>query len=570
MTLSAAEPVSTASISPSPCEKAPPPNRLAELSTLSATVSLAACGGGSGSPAPIPTPNPPSANPTAAEAARFLFQAQFSASDEEIASVQSLGYAPWLDQQLAASSSTSGWDWLMSKNYNATTFLNAVAPADYMVWNQLITSPDAVRRRVAIALSEILVVSSSNMAIPARSQAMAAYWDTLCTHAFGNYRKLLDAITLNPAMGVYLNSKGNQKEDATTGRLPDENYAREVMQLFTIGLYELNPDGSNRLDAKGQPIDTYDQSTITNMARVYTGWDFDPTGATATNLLQVQQPMRLTASRHSTLAASFLGTTVPANTDGVTALKQALDALFNHANVGPFIGRQLIQRLVTSNPSPAYIARVAAVFNNNGNGVRGDMKAVIRAILLDTEARNDSNVALPNWGKLREPMLRFVQWARTFKASSASGDWKIPDLSDSATRLGQSPLRSGSVFNFFRPGYVPPNTALASSALVAPELQITNESTVAGYINFMQTIIRAGVQDVTPDYSTELALVNNTTALTDRLNLLLCAGQLSAATLTSIRTAIGSISTATATGRQNRVYAAILLVMASPQYIVQK
>ena len=570
MTLSAAEPVSTASISPSPCEKAPPPNRLAELSTLSATVSLAACGGGSGSPAPIPTPNPPSANPTAAEAARFLFQAQFSASDEEIASVQSLGYAPWLDQQLAASSSTSGWDWLMSKNYNATTFLNAVAPADYMDWNQLITSPDAVRRRVAIALSEILVVSSSNMAIPARSQAMAAYWDTLCTHAFGNYRKLLDAITLNPAMGVYLNSKGNQKEDATTGRLPDENYAREVMQLFTIGLYELNPDGSNRLDAKGLPIDTYDQSTITNMARVYTGWDFDPTGATATNLLQVQQPMRLTASRHSTLAASFLGTTVPANTDGVTALKQALDALFNHANVGPFIGRQLIQRLVTSNPSPAYIARVAAVFNNNGNDVRGDMKAVIRAILLDTEARNDSNVALPNWGKLREPMLRFVQWARTFKASSASGDWKIPDLSDSATRLGQSPLRSGSVFNFFRPGYVPPNTALASSALVAPELQITNESTVAGYINFMQTIIRAGVQDVTPDYSTELALVNNTTALTDRLNLLLCAGQLSAATLTSIRTAIGSISTATATGRQNRVYAAILLVMASPQYIVQK
>jgi uncharacterized protein (DUF1800 family) len=306
------------------------------------------------------------------------------------------------------------------------------------------------------------------------------------------------------------------------------------------------------------------------MARVYTGWDFDPTGATATNLLQVQQPMKLTASRHSTLAASFFGTTVPANTDGTTALKQALDALFNHANMGPFIGRQLIQRLVTSNPSPAYIGRVSAAFNNNGAGVRGDMKAVVRAILLDSEARSASNLTLPTWGKLREPMLRFVQWARTFKATSASGDWKIPDLSDSATRLGQSPLRSGSVFNFFRPGYVPPNTALASSALVAPELQITNESTVAGYINFMQTVIRAGILDVTPDYSAELALVNNTTALTDRLNLLLCAGQLSTVTLASIRTAISSISTATTAGQQNRVYAAILLTMACPQYIVQK
>lgn len=458
----------------------------------------------------------------------------------------------------------------MAKGYNASSFLNSVAPADYVVWNQLVTSPDAVRRRVALALSEILVVSSTNMAISGRSHAMAAYWDLLCTHAFGNYRQLLEAITLNPAMGVYLNNKGNQKEDAKTGRQPDENYAREVMQLFTIGLYELNADGSNRLDAKGQPIDTYDQSTITNMARVYTGWDFDPTSATATNLLQVQQPMKLTASRHSTLAASFFGTTVPANTDGTTALKQALDALFNHANVGPFIGRQLIQRLVTSNPSPAYIGRVSAAFNNNGAGVRGDMKAVVRAILLDSEARSASNLTLPTWGKLREPMLRFVQWARTFKATSASGDWKIPDLSDSATRLGQSPLRSGSVFNFFRPGYVPPNTALASSALVAPELQITNESTVAGYINFMQTVIRAGILDVTPDYTAELALVNNTTALTDRLNLLLCAGQLNTVTLASIRTAISSISTATTAGQQNRVYAAILLTMACPQYIVQK
>lgn len=458
----------------------------------------------------------------------------------------------------------------MARGYNDAAFLNLVIPADYMAWAQLITSPDAVRRRMALALSEIFVVSSTTMSIPGRCFAMAAYWDTLCTHALGNFRQLLEAITLNPAMGVYLNTKGNQKEDTSTGRLPDENYAREVMQLFTIGLYELNSDGSLKLGSNGQPIETYDQTTVTQLARVFTGWDFDTRGANATNLLQVKNPMTLNAARHSTLAATFLGTTVPANTDGTTALRQALDALFNHANVGPFIGRQLIQRLVTSNPSAAYVGRVAAVFNNNGSGTRGDLKAVLRAILLDTEARDDSRIAQPTWGKQREPMLRFVQWARTFKVNSASGDWKINDLSDAATRLGQSPLRAGSVFNFFRPGYVPPNTALATAALVAPEFQLTNESTVAGYLNFMQVTLRTGILDVLPDYSAELALAGDPVALTDRLNLLLCAGQLSAATLSTIRTAITGISTATTTGAANRVYAALLLTLASPQYIIQK
>lgn len=499
-----------------------------------------------------------------------MLQAQFSASEAEIAAVQSQGYATWIDAQLAATPGTTGWDWLMARGYNDSAYLNLVIPADYMAWAQLITSPDAVRRRVALALSEIFVVSSTNMSIPGRCLAMAAYWDVLCTHALGNFRQLLEAITLNPAMGVYLNTKGNQKEDTASGRQPDENYAREVMQLFTIGLYELNTDGSLKLGSNGQPIETYDQASVTNLARVFTGWDFDARGATATNLLQVKNPMTLNASRHSTLAASFLGTNVPANTDGVTALRIALDALFNHTNVAPFICRQLIQRLVTSNPSAAYVGRVAEVFNNNGSGTRGDLKAVVRAILLDTEARDDTFMALPTWGKLREPMLRFVQWARTFKVNSASGDWKINDLSDPATRLGQSPLRAGSVFNFFRPGYVPPNTALATAGLVAPEFQLTNESTVAGYLNYMQVVLRTGILDVLPDYSAELALASDVTALTDRLNLLLCAGQLSATTLATIRTAISSINAGTSTGQANRVYAALLLTLASPQYLVQK
>ena len=544
---------------------------------LFATTALAACGGGGSSdsptPGPVPAPVPaptPNTPPTTTQAARLLLQAQFSASTADIAAVQSLGYAAWLDAQFSAAPSTTGWDWLMSKGYNDISFINSAAPADYMVWNQLITSPDALRKRVALALSEIFVVSSTGVNIQWRHFAMAAYWDVLSANAFGTYRSLLDAITLNPAMGVYLNTKGNQKEDATTGRQPDENYAREVMQLLSIGVYNLNTDGSLMLDGASQPIESYNQSTVTNLAKAFTGWDFNSTGATATNPLQVKIPMTLTASRHSTAATTFLGVTIPANTDGTAALKTALDTIANHPNVAPFISKQLIQRLVTSNPSAAYVGRVAAVFNDNGSGVRGDLKAVVKTLLLDTEARSDTAMAQPTWGKLREPMVRMVQWARTFNATSASGGWQIGDLSDGGTRLGQSPLRSGSVFNFFRPGYVPPNTALATAALVGPEFQITNESTVAGYINFMTAVVRSGVADVLPNYSVELTLVNDTTALTDRLNLLLCAGQLSSTTLASIRTAIATISTSTTTGQQNRVYAAVLLTLASPQYIVQK
>ncbi len=550
-----------------------------------AALALAACGGGGGAvapttpPAPAPPVTPPvtvTPPPTTLEASRFLLQAQFSASDADIAAVQAQGYPVWLNAQLNAPATRTGWDWLMSKGFNAATYAASVFPADYMVWNQIITSADRVRKRVALALSEIFVVSSNGVPIPSRSFAVAQYWDVLAAGAFGNYRALLEEITLNPAMGVFLNTKGNQKADPTTGRAPDENYSREVLQLFSIGLYQLNLDGSNKQGGDGKPVETYDQASISSLAQVFTGYDYDTTGSTRiTNPLEVRNRMKLNASLHAMGQADFLGTTIPANTDGATALRTALDAIFNHANVGPFIGKQLIQRLVTSNPSPAYVARVASVFNNNGAGVRGDLKAVVAAVLLDTEARDAAKLAVPAWGKQREPMLRLVQWARTFGATSPGDAWVIGDLSDPATRLGQSPLRSQSVFNFFRPGYVPPNTTLATQGLTAPEFQLTNESTVAGYLNFMLTTIRAGFNNnngglAPPSYTAELALVNDPTAMTDRLNLLMSAGQLSAATLATIRTAIATISTATAAGALNRVQAAILLVMASPEYLVQK
>ena len=546
----------------------PQSSQAAVAAGVAASLAIASCGGGSGGGS-SGSGGSGSSGVTDAQASRFLSQAALSARDN-IWLLQLVGYEGWLNQQFTTPPSGSSWDWLVSQGYNAETYRYSNSSSDYVIWYRLITSPDQLRQRIALALSEYFVVSVSGISTQWSQFAMAAYWDMLCENAFGNFRQLLEAVTLNPAMGLYLNTKGNQKEDVATGRAPDENYAREVMQLFTIGLLELNNDGTVKTNGSGQPIETYNQDTITNLARVFTGWDLNTGIAGPTATTQFVMPMQLIASRHSALAATFLGTTIPAGTDGVTALKIALDTLFNHPNVGPFFGRQMIQRLVTSNPSPAYVARVATAFNNNGRGVRGDMQAVIRAILLDPEARSDDALALPTGGKLREPMLRFIQWARTFNATSAAGTWKIYDLSDPASRLAQSPLRSPSVFNYFRPGYTPPNTAIASAGLVAPEFQITNEPTVAGYLNFMQSVIANGIADVKPDYTTELSLAGDPTALVKQINLLLAANQVSATTEAGIIAAVASISASTPAGQLNRVRAAILLVMACPEYLVQK
>jgi uncharacterized protein (DUF1800 family) len=585
---------------------------------LAASALQAACGGGGGGTIDVNVgmgpPTTPGTTPgTVAvsytspssdeDAVRFLLQAQFSASDAEIAAVRSKGYATWLQAQFDAPATTTGFDWLNARGYGAITsanFFDASYPGDYMIWNQLMTSSDAVRKRMALALSEFFVVSLTGLDFSWRSHAIAAWWDMLVSNTFGNYRKLLEDVTLNPAMGYYLNTRGNRKENTATGRVPDENYGREVMQLFSLGLYQLNPDGTEKRDASGNKLESYTQSDITNIARIFTGWDFDQTQNVNTiapgtsrnipNTVYTRIPMRLTAANHSTLAATFLGTTVPADTDGVSALKTALDTLFNHPNVGPFFGKQMIQRLVTSNPSPAYVARVAAVFNNNGAGVRGDLRAVFSAVLLDDEARSPAGLSQNGFGKLREPIVRMVQWGRTFGIQSARGSWKIGDTSNPATQLGQSPLRSPSVFNFFRPGYVPPSTALSATLTPAPEFQLVNESSVGGYLNGMQNLIRNGIfvnapdlpqsasnstngYDITATYTAELALVLDATALVKRLSLLLCAGQLSAANQSLIVTALNATplsATSTDSTKLNRVAAAVLLVMASAEYLIQK
>lgn len=576
---------------------------------LAASALLAACGGGGsdggGAPDGGSGVNPELNNPASNEdAARFLLQAQFAASDADITAVRSKGYASWLNAQFDAPAEVTGFSWLDSRGYGAvssvTRYYDSSYPGDYMIWNQLMTSGDAVRKRLALALSEYFVVSLNGLDVSWRSHVLAAWWDLLAANAFGNFRKLLEDVTLNAAMGLYLNTKGNMKENAATGRAPDENFGREVMQLFTLGLYQLNLDGSEKRGADGSKLDTYTQSDISNIARVFTGWDFDQSQNTNT-LEPVQKrnisstafarlPMQLNPARHSTLAASFLGSNVPAGTEGRAALKIALDTLFNHPNVGPFFGRQMIQRLVTSNPSPAYVARVASAFNNNGAGVRGDLKAVFSAVLLDKEARGAAGLSQPGFGKLREPMLRLVQWGRSFGIASARGSWKIGDLSNPASQLGQSPLRSPSVFNFFRPGYVPSSSALSATQTTAPEFQLVNESSVGGYLNYMQGVIRNGIFVNAPDlpnnasnaangfdisaaYGAELALAGDAAALVKRLNLLLCAGQLSSDNQALIINALNATVITEASNdkaRRDRVAAGVLLVMASADYLIQK
>ncbi len=530
-------------------------------------LALAACdsgGGGSGGVVTTPptgTPSPtPAPLPTAVQASRFLAQATMGATSADIADVQARGYASWITAEFAKPRGTTHWDWLVSKGYSDVANINGEAGFDNVMWSQLIGAGDQLRQRVGMALLEVLVVGISGVNLSWRQFAMAAYVDVLLDNAFGNFRTILEKITTNAAMASFLTFLGNRKANATTGSVPDENYARELMQLFTIGLHRLNMDGTVVTSA-GAPVETYTPADVSGLARVFTGLTLDSTDNTTPD--RYRRPLIVNANTHETGASTFLGTTVAAGTAGMDAVKQALDSIFAHPNVAPFVSRQLIQRLVTSNPTPAYVGRVAAKFADNGSGVRGDMQAVIRAILLDDEARADPSGT--SAGKLREPVMRFTGWARGFGAASVSGTWTIGDTSSAINRLAQSMGRSPSVFNFFRPGYTPPNSGFASGGLVAPEFQITNEISVVGYVNYMQSVVNNGLSDLKSSYTELTAIAADSQALIDRINLVLAAGQLSTATVAQIKTAVDS-----STNSNNRIAIALLLTMAAPEYLAQK
>jgi uncharacterized protein (DUF1800 family) len=555
--------------------------RVIMMLLLAALVSACGSGGGSGSgsgsgtqapaleplSAPVPT--------TQQDAARLLIQASFGPNMAEIEDVAATGSTAWVEEQFATPPMDSHWTYAMERRGPPgctvcnSQFVNSVMES---FWLQAVRGPDQLRQRTVLALSELFVISTVNSAIDIQIGAHASYLDMLSRNAFGNFRTLLEQVATHPAMGHYLSHFRNEKEDQVTGRVPDENFAREVMQLFTIGLWELNEDGTRRRDPGGNFIPTYNQDDVAGLARVFTGWSWGGPDSSWDGIGgdNWREQMQNYPDYHSTSEKRFLGVTISANTSGEESLRIALDRLFNHPNVGPFIGRQLIQRFVTSNPSTDYVRRVTAAFNNNGQGVRGDMRAVLRAVLLDQEARDPAMAAREDFGKLREPMVRFGNWMRAFNAQSQHGAYRIWNLEDNVSSLGQNPLRAPSVFNWFRPDYAPPGEIMQRN-MVAPEFQITHETTATGYINFVaQTVERGHSGDeynIRANYTHEAALANTPSVLLDRLNLLLMARQMTPQTRQIIIDAINEVPE---TEPSRRVHMAVSLMMASPEFIVQK
>jgi uncharacterized protein (DUF1800 family) len=514
---------------------------------------------------------------SAGEAARFLNQASFGARDAETMALTTSTYDAWLNTQFALPRE-SHWQhvqYLKSIGVDIDDFSNQHAIESF--WKQAITGPDQLRQRVTWALSQVFVVGDVN------NMRNAAYYDVLAQNAFGNFRTLLEDVTLSPAMGYWLSHIGNKKEDPATGRLPDENYAREVMQLFTIGLWKLNPDGTRQLDGLGKPIPTYGQEDIRGMAKVLTGWSYAGCNPAVEawycfdsarsgyyrTYADITTPMQPLEAYHSTVQKTIVnGVVVPAGGTARADLKIALDALFNHPNVGPFFGRQLIQRLIKSNPSPAYVGRVAAAVAHNGSGVRGDMKAVVRAVLLDPEARDVTQTRTQTAGRLREPVQMLAQYMRLFTTPPSDGRfdfnvWWMEEV------FQQRPMSSPSVFNFYSPGFLPPGE-MSQADVVGPEFQILHEGTVVDAYNFIEYFVMNPVDGATGyqhDYGPWESLAGNPAAMVDKMSLLLTGGTLSSASRTIIVDAVTKVS---ATKPTDRVKMAIMLFMIAPDYKVQK
>jgi uncharacterized protein (DUF1800 family) len=531
------------------------------------------------------------------DASRFLLQTTFGPTTATIEALGNQTYASWIDDQMALPVT----DRFVAAVQARFDLGDAYRPGGaqytpYVVsqafWSGMTTAPDQLRQRTAYALQQIFMVSQADGNLWHQSRAYARYLDLINRNAFGNFRTLLQDMAMSPAMAIYLSHLRNRKEDPVTGRLPDENFAREVMQLFTIGLYELNQDGSLQLDASGRPIETYSIPDVMAMAKVFTGfsWAFPDAQLTESNFRWINPsysvaadqridllPMKAYPGMHSTLEKTlFTGkpwaTTLPAGASATDDVRKALDVLFNHPNVGPFIGRQLIQKLVTGHPSPAYVRRIAAVFNDNGSGVRGDLGAVVRAILLDTEARGRPDAT---FGKVREPVLRIAHWMRAFNATSTTGaynfEWEI-------NPAGQLPEKAPSVFGDFRPGYIPPNSSFAARGATAPELQLVNENTVAGWVNVAEAMGGGGLgwangmRELAPKYEALAARLSagDAAGLVDQLDLLMFGSQMSLELRQAIFDAIATVGGTDANSQLNRARMAVFIALASPEYLVQR
>ena len=413
-------------------------------------------------------------------AARFLDQATWGPTPASIAELQQTGFDTWLNAQFALNTSDLPDQPILGVDGKRDNNLHPVQAAFF---ENAVAGPDQLRQRVAFALSEIWVVSESS---GLHAYAFPPYWRVFRDNAFGNYRDLIKAVTLNPAMGRYLNMANNNKANAAKGTAANENYGRELMQLFTLGLTQLNPDGSPMLDQNHNPAPTYDQNVVTNMAKVLTGWTY-PTapGAAAKHdnpPYFIGQMFAVEQNHDTSQKTIFGGIVIPAGQTAEQDLESLLDALMQQNTMAPFVSKQLIQHLVTSNPSPAYIQRVSSVFLNNGSGVRGDMKAVVTAILTDAEARagDDPSAAVnASFGHLREPVLFMANILRGLNATLGSSS----AINNEASLMGQNLFRAPSVFSYFSPQY------RTEHGLLGPEFQIYTTATAAERADIVNSIL---------------------------------------------------------------------------------
>lgn len=612
--------------------------RMRQMAAVASLVLLVACKGGDGETSspppggggqPVNPPPPPSEPKSAAfstpeSTARFLTQATFGPTKLDLDTLVGTAPSEWVIDQFNAPMTLNlpRIDSLLQLDETPEDDFSEFAgmTTTFSFWINAIGGNDQLRQRVAFALSEILVVSNfGGDFLFSEPRALGYYQDILVRNAFGNYRKLIEDVTYSPAMGYYLTYLGNRKADAESGRMPDENYARELMQLFTIGLNELEMDGSQRLDGNGNPIETYDNTDITGLAKVFTGLsynceNFDPAyweDCDYDRESDFDEPMLTWDQFHSDEAKTFLGLTIEANTNTEDSVEQALDHIFSQPSVAPFVGRQLIQRLVTSHPAPDYIERVANAFDEGsytlpndtvvGTGERGDMQATIAAILFDEDARGEPDVAGSTFGKVREPIVRFANWARAFNAGTISPEATVQLwYTTGADSLSQQPYKSPSVFNFFRPGYVAPGTETGAQGLTMPEFQLINTSSISGYANFITYFVLNQAEDLTDEvledifrfrnvsfeperarssfianYDEEIALATDPPALVDHLDNLLTYGTLSEETRDTIIEFVEGLPLSNEfdpdyDGPEIRAQLAVLLMLTSPDYLVQR
>lgn len=535
------------------------------------------------------------------EASSFLSRATFGAREEDIdALFANKNYSTWIDDQFNQTPSYHlAWMEDHLKGISGTKDLKD-APEDWGAkgirltlgyvqrdawWDIVVNGNDQLRQRVAFALSEIMVVSKYGFFLN-YPDARVAYYDILVKDTFANFRTLLEDVTLSPMMGKYLSYMDNRKADPAIGNHPDENYAREVMQLFTVGLYQLYIDGSQKKDAKGIPLATYTQKDVQEMAKVFTGWVADSdyplkSEANATAMRGAHEgrikPMIPFEGNHDTSEKHILGHTIPSGQNTREDLKSALDILFGHPNVGPFIAKRLIQRLVTSNPSPEYINHVASTFNDNGHGIRGDMKAVIKAVLLDPEAMYGYQNNPATFGKVREPLLCISHLWRAFHATKKPHDvdnryrydtFHFGYKNDLLQYLQQkAPLEALTVFNYFTPEDGP--YELKKEGLVAPEFQILG---IDGLHKVLMSLINIpSYYDVTAELGLsveeDLLQKKNYDALLNRLDLILLGGNMSDKTKSTLKKFLQDNQTIES---QKLAHYLVALVMTSADYAVQR